>query len=343
MNKAQRTGVTLALVISPFTSCSSRSTDGYILITSGATDQVFMLRAETGVVEDSILLDPRPGEVDEPHGIVATSDHAHWYVTVSHGEPTLWKFETSGNRLVGRVPLPMSGASRIGVTTDGTVAYIPDYYRDDVEVLGEVTAMELHSLRTIANKTVCAAPHDAQPAPNGASVAVACSASDEVVFLDPRTLAITHAVKIVGHNNGKPLNLVWAPDAESVYVTLNQARAVAQVSPTGGVLRTVSVGSGPTQLAMSPAGTLLVTANRLDGSASLVSTDSLVEIARIPLGISHPHGVAISQDGRLAFITYEGDTDTQGGVVAIDISQKTVHWRQDVGTYTLGVTYITHK
>ena len=105
----------------------------------------------------------------------------------------------------------------------------------------------------------------------------------------------------------------------------------------------MSVGPGPAQLAISPAGNLLVTANRVDGSASLVTTDSLVEIARIPLGVSHPHGVAISQDGRLAFITYEGDTDTQGGVVAIDMTQKTVHWRRDVGTYTLGVTYITHN
>ncbi len=343
VKRTQRAVVVLAVAIAPFTSCSAEHTEGFVLVTSGATDQVFMLRAETGVVEDSIVLDPRRGEVDEPHGIAATSDHAHWYVTVSHGEPTLWKFETAGNRLVGRVPLAMSGASRIGVTTDGKVAYIPDYYRDDVEVLGEVTAMELHSLTTIAKKIVCAAPHDAQPAPNGVLVAVACSASDEVVFLDPRTLATMHTVKIVGHNNGRPLNLVWAPDAESVYVTLNQARAVVQVSPTGGVLGTVAVGPGPAQLAMAPAGNLLVTANRLDGSASLVATDSLVEIARIPLGVSHPHGVTISQDGRLAFITYEGDTDTQGGVVAIDMTQKTVHWRRDVGTYTLGVTYITHN
>lgn len=38
---------------------------------------------------------------------------------------------------------------------------------------------------------------------------------------------------------------------------------------------------------------MAVTANRMDGTASIIALPELVERERISLGIAHPHGVAL--------------------------------------------------
>ncbi|MEE3137713.1 MAG: hypothetical protein VX291_07180, partial [Gemmatimonadota bacterium] len=62
-----------------------------LLITSGFTDQIFVLDAHTGQVTDSLSLDRRPGEHDEPHSVTVSPDGSHFYATLSHGEPSFWK------------------------------------------------------------------------------------------------------------------------------------------------------------------------------------------------------------------------------------------------------------
>ena len=83
------------------------------------TDEVLELDAATGSIVQRISVDRRPREIDEPHGIAVAPDGQHWYVSLAHGNPSLWKFERAGNRLVGRLTLDMPGAARIAITPDG--------------------------------------------------------------------------------------------------------------------------------------------------------------------------------------------------------------------------------
>jgi len=39
-------------------------------------------------------------------------------------------------------------------------------------------------------------------------------------------------------------------------------------------------------------------------------------------------------------VTYEGDTRTLGGVVAIDVDTGEILWRTEVGSFTLGVAVL---
>ena len=50
-----------------------------LLVTSGFTDQIFVLDALTGRVTDSLSLDRRPGERDEPHSVAVSPDGSHFY------------------------------------------------------------------------------------------------------------------------------------------------------------------------------------------------------------------------------------------------------------------------
>ena len=77
-----------------------------LYVTSGFTDEVHVLDARDGTTLRTISLDRRRTETDEPHGGVTVSpDGRHWYATLAQGHPTLWKYETAGDRLVGRLPL----------------------------------------------------------------------------------------------------------------------------------------------------------------------------------------------------------------------------------------------
>ncbi len=307
---------------------------------------------ETGAVVSSFDLDMRRDEVDEPHGVTISPDGRHLYLTLAHGNPTLWKFELNDDRLVGRVRLGSKGASRVGLTPDGRLAFVPDYDRAGTGAVSEVTVVRTEDLRLVGRVEVCSAPHDAQASPDGSLVGLTCSLSDELVFLDPGTLEVVHRFPVgpepgsPGEPRYRPLNLVWSPGGRFVHVTLSAAALVRTFSLEGEAVAEIGVGNGPAQLASALDGHILVTANRLDRTASVVEvsfspdgTPRLGEERRLELDVPYPHGVALTPDGRTAFVTYEGEPGRAAGVVAVSTGDGGVAWTAEVGAYLLGVAY----
>jgi len=332
----------VAICWASFVGCGTASPDR-VLVTSGATDEVLELDGANGNVLSQVPLDPRFSETDEPHGIAVSPRGTHWFATVSHGEPTLWKFELPDNRLVGRVSLGISGASRIGISPDGETAIIPDYYRGGRGAPSQVAVVRLHDLQVLDRPTVCAAPHDAQYTHDGSVIAVACSHADEVVLLDAVTFtevgrfAVDPIPGPPGSPRFRPLNLLWGPRDETLLVTLHDADLVRVFTRAGDIVADVPTGAGPAQLAVLPAAGWLVSANRRDGSISIIAMTDWSERARVALGVAHPHGVAAARGADVVYVTYEGDTESPGGVVAVSIPGANVLWRTVGGAYTLGV------
>jgi len=316
-----------------------------LYVTSGLTDEVLRIDPSDGTVLRRIPTERRRDEVDEPHAVAISPDGRYWYVSVAHGEPTLWKYEVTGDRLVGRVTLPTAGAARIGITPDGARAFVPDYDRSQPLVPSRVAVVDLSDLSVVAAPVVCAGPHHAEVNPSGDLVAVACSLSDEIVLLDVLTLE-QRGRFTAGPEAGppgqpalKPLNLEWSPDGETLWAGLHLAGAVRAYRPTGEILGTVSVGSRPAQIALTSDGGTLVVANRGDASLSMVDAATLIETARIPLGAEHPHGIALDDAGRRAFVSCEGTPRTAGRAVAVDLDGASVLWSAEAGAYTLGAAY----
>jgi DNA-binding beta-propeller fold protein YncE len=327
-----------------------------LYVTSGLTDQVMRLDPQTGAVVSTFDLDMRRDEVDEPHGVTISPDGRHWYVTLAHGNPTLWKFELPDDRLVGRLRLGSKGAARVGVTPDGRLAFVPDYDRAGAGAVSEVMVVRTEDLHLVGRVDVCPAPHDAEVSPDGSLVGVTCSLSDEIVFLDPGTLDVVHRFfagpepGLPGEPRYKPLNLVWSPDGRFVHVTLSAAALIRTFSVEGDTVAEVPVGEGPAQLASADDGRLLVIANRLDRTASVVEVSfspdgvpRLEERRRLQLDLPYPHGVALTPDGGRAFLTYEGEPGRAAGVVAVSTSDGVVSWVVEVGAYLLGAAYYTPK
>jgi DNA-binding beta-propeller fold protein YncE len=208
-----------------------------------------------------------------------------------------------------------------------------------------VAVVDLADLSVIATPVVCSGPHHAAVDPAGKLVAVACSLSDEIVLLDASTLAETGRFT-AGPEAGppgepalKPLNLGWSPDGRTLWVGLHLAGSVRVFERDGEIVGTVAVGNRPAQIALTSDGMTLVVANRGDASLSLVDADALVEKARIPLQAAHPHGIALDDAHRLAFVSCEGTPQSAGRAVAVDLESESIVWSVEAGAYTLGATY----
>lgn len=299
---------------------SGADADARLYVTSGLTDEVVRVDPGSGMILEHIAVDPRPGELDEPHGIAVAPTRDFWYATVAHGEPTLWKFELRTDRLVGRVRLGMGGAGRIGITPDGRRAFVPDYFRSGGGEPGVVAVIALGDLTIDRHVTLCPGPHDAEVEPGGGRVAITCSLSDEIVILDTETAEVVNrffvdsAPGVPGNPRFQPLNLVWGHTGDTVFVTLHAAGLVRGFAANGASVGAARVGKGPAQIAFTPNGRTLVVPNRGEGSLSLLRVPDLAETARVELGVAHPHGVAVATDGRRAFVTFEGNVETPGGL-----------------------------
>lgn len=310
---------------------------GRVYITSGRTDEVIRLDAADGAIVRRVPLDRMRLETDEPHDVAVSADGRHWYATVAHGEPSFWKFETAGDRLVGRVDLPSGGAAQIGLSADGTTAYVPDYDRGGGRV-GHVAAIRLRDLRVMADARVCEAPHEAAAHPTEPLVAVACSGSDEVVLLDAGDLSVVRRIG-TPTAEARPFSVVWSEDGALLAVALHSAGAVWLVDREGETRGLVPVGAGPAQLAVVDAGTM-VSANRMSGTISVIDVDDMREMRRVELGAPMPHGVAVDPRSRTAFVAYEGTIQQRGGVIALDVDSGAILWRSEVGRYVLGIAYL---
>ena len=321
-----------------------------VYVSSGFTDEVHVLDARTGASIRTIGIDRRRGEIDEPHGLTVSPDGRHWYATLSHGNPTLWKYETADDRLVGRLTLNTAGASRVGLTPDGTRAFIPDYWRGGLGQASQVAVIDLHDLMLVDAPVLCAAPHHAEVDPTGELVAIVCALSDEIVLMDAGSLEIRSRFA-VGSDPGepgtpryKPMNVVWAIDGSTFYATMMQSSEVRAFSRQGEPAGVVSVGAMPAQIARSADGRVLVVANRGDESASVLDPGTLEEVRRIQMpGAAFPHGIALDLAGDVAFVTYEGEVGEQGGVVAVDTGTGEVLWRRKLGIFTQGVAYLPRR
>ncbi|MCL7957892.1 MAG: lactonase family protein [marine benthic group bacterium] len=318
-----------------------------LLVTVAVADVVLRLDPETGALLERIPVDPRPSESDEPHGVAVSPDGAHWYVTLAHGDPTLSKFEREGDRLVGRGSLLSAGAARVELSPDGAVAYIADYDRSMPGSDGEVVAIRTRDLELQARNRICEGPHHALPDPSARVVAVACSLGDEIVILDASDLSEIRRFPVdpdpgePGFPRFKPLNLAWSSDGDRLYVALHLADRVRVFDAGGAIIGEVATGRRPAQIAVSEDESILVAANRGDGTLSVIDGASLEETSRIDLGAAHPHGVVLGGSAETAFVTCEGTTGTPGRTVAVSLGPEPgVAWSTETGPVPLGIAWM---
>jgi DNA-binding beta-propeller fold protein YncE len=228
------------------------------------------------------------------------------------------------------------------------MAVVPDYWLGGLGRESDVALVLLRTMEVVARREVCPAPHHAAWDPSGGRIAVTCSLGDEIVVLDGATLGMRARFPVAPSDPGgppahagnplaRPMNLAWSPDGSRLYVSLMHSGEVAAYTPEGEVLWRARTGDSPAQVALTRDGRRLVAVNRGDGTLALVET-AAGGIRTLPLpDAPHPHGVVLSADGSIAYVTFEGTTTSGGGVLAVDLADGRILWHTAAGAYTLGV------
>jgi DNA-binding beta-propeller fold protein YncE len=154
----------------------------------------------------------------------------------------------------------------------------------------------------------------------------------------PRTIAVAR----------QPEGIALAPDGATAWVGSNQDGVVLVVDvDRGAVVDTVRGFGVPYRIALSADGRTAVVTDPARGEVRVFDAatrsprftvtfprDSLVATAEVP-GSPSPEGVALSPDGRWAFVTLQG----RDRVAAVDLTSGRVAWYGATGAWSDGVGY----
>lgn len=135
------------------------------------------------------------------------------------------------------------------------------------------------------------------------------------------------------------------PSDKTKLVDNNFVTLIDLKSTPAKVLSTVITGAQPTGIAINPAGTLALVANRGDGTVSVlkITGKQVSKVASLSLGKtdSGPAGIVFTPDGKTALVTRDGDSVVS--VLAIEGETVTVDKREiSVGIRPYGITMSPH-
>jgi YVTN family beta-propeller protein len=202
------------------------------------------------------------------------------------------------------------GPFRMVFSPDGARLYVAESDEGDVAVVDPAAGKVVGHLPAGE-----ADPQGLALSPNGQLLAVANGRGDSVGLVDPAAGRLVRTIPL----RGTPADVVFTADGETLCVALSQLDEVALVTvATGAVAARIPVGRHPRALALSPTGAL-VCLNMTAGSVSVLDLAARRESRRIQTPAVNLRGVALSRDGRLAFVTgqraqNERATETAVGV-----------------------------
>jgi len=118
----------------------------------------------------------------------------------------------------------------------------------------------------------------------------------------------------------------WAAPARGtradrfVYVPCNRAGEIVEIDVVNDrVTRRFATGRAPYNLEVSRDGRLLLATLKQEQAVAIIDLEEGRELARVPTTRALPHGLALSPDGRFAFVSNEAPSGSNGTVDVIDL------------------------
>ena len=198
-----------------------------------------------------------PGEVRGETWITSEFADRLWVVDTETGVPV--RSHTTGDR-----PYPAD------VMWDGSHAFVPNLDG------GTVSVIDLLNMETDATVEVCPGPPGGALTPDQVTYVVACGGSDELVFVNTASFAVTGRVPGLGP---RPFSVVVPGDGRYALVNNAGGSTVSVVDlEARAVVQTIEVGEQPIVLRAHPDGERVFVANEVAGT--------LVELISSPAEIA---------------------------------------------------------
>lgn len=151
---------------------------------------------------------------------------------------------------------------------------------------------------------------------------------------------MNHDMGGMKHSAFKPTWVSPHPSKDLVYVAGNGAAEVLEIdTKTWKATRKFTTGKGPYNIDLSPDGKFMVVSYKTDAQTGIWNLETGEEVARLDNSQKVTHGVAISSDGRFAFVSVEGKQDDPGKVDVIDLQTLKVVDTANLGKQAGGIAF----
>ena len=339
--------VAMALIVSSAAAQSSANYWAYVANESSDIVSLVRFDGHKVVEEKAIDVGFHPADLDGAHGIAVSPRGDYWYVSIAHGQPygQIWQMETGTDQfvdsaLVGLFPATMS------TTPDGSTLFVVNFNLHGDHTPSTVSAVFTPMMEEIVQIETCVMPHGSRVSHDGQRHYSTCMMSDQLVETTVHGLGISRKMVLTAgrehvmdaehmasmgddHDMGaegvcKPTWVLLSPNDERIYVPCNGRGDVLEIDAESlEVLRRFPTGRGPYNADITPDGSKLVVTLK---GAQAVAIFDLATGGEIRVETSQPvtHGVAVTPDGRYAFVTNEAVGATRGTVDVVDLNTGTL-------------------
>jgi DNA-binding beta-propeller fold protein YncE len=287
-------------------------------------------------------------EIEGPHGLTVGPNGDYWYCSIAHGKPfgLLYKYRVDSNELVGECELGMFPAT-MQISPLTGLLYVVNFNLHGRMLPSTVSIVDPDAMVEVGRTVTGAMPHGSRLTRKGDRHYSCAMMSGELYEIDATTFDVTRNMQLdvnLPENHASEAKPTWVsphPTAPRIYAALNGKATIVEVDTDKWlVTRRFATGKGPYNLDLTPDGKQLVATYKTDGAIGIWDLATGKERARIASSRKVTHGVAISRDGRYAFVTSESKNADPGVLDVVDLRQGKIVATVVVGLQAGGIALL---
>ena len=341
------------------TAFNSIAKKGNILITSQGEDLVSILnldylkitRVVTSGVENVFQQTPMA-----PHNVTIDRANKHYYVNLIGGSKIL-KFNVLDNTKIGEFKTEINSPAQVSLSFTGDTALVTNF-EGTSKTITVFNTRTMEHIKTIADPAILK-PHGISIAPNNKIALSANSFSDNITFINLSDLSVEATIPVSKTVPELPINyqfqfepyqIVIDSKSKFGYVTCKKSGEIRVIDiEQRKIIDSIKVGDIPLIPAISNDDMFVYIPNRNSNSLSVLETSTRKIIKTIETIGQQPHGVAVSNDGKMIIVTLENlinptpehhpttGSKRVGKVVIIDANNFSILKEFEVGNYAAGI------
>ena len=360
INKFNRSIITLILLLCFLTTNILCAQNYYLYVASESDDTVSLLKFDGISIKEikRINVGFYPTEVEGPHGITIDPSGDYWYVTLAHGNPfgKLIKYSTENNNVIDETTLGLFPATMEVSKVTGFIYCVNFNLHGDMKP-SSVSVIDAETMTEITKIKTGSMPHGSRISKDGLKQYSVAMMSGELFEIDALSLNVSRILSLENHSTKnhtkmkmgekqmnhsvvKPTWVIPHPTKGIAYVAGNGSNEIIEVNLDKWMIsKRIKVEKGPYNVEISPNGKYMIATLKGSGETAIWQLEDGLLIKTIKNSTSVPHGVAISNDSRYAFISVEGKGGEPGIVDVIDLKSLKLVDKVEVGKQAGGIAF----
>ena len=333
--------LTLFLLAAPGYVGAAQTYFVYVAAESEDTVALVAFDGVTAEVVKTIPVGTLPTEIEGPHGLSVSPDGQFWYVTLAHGQPfgKVVKYSTGADLRVGEVELDLFPAT-MHISRQTGLLFVVNFNLHGAMEPNSVSVVDPATMVEVARTTTGVMPHGSRLSPDGRKHYSVAMMSGELIEMDALDFTISRRMNVGVGPSPKPTWVEPHPTQPLVYVANNGGDEIVEVNlEQWTVSRRFAAEGSPYNLALTPDGDHILASLKARGATGIFDAKTGEEIARIANTRALTHGVAISPDGRYAFVSVEGIGGEPGSVDVIDLAARRLVAFAAIGRQAGGIAF----